>query len=79
MGIKKLDESGRLGFAEGISKIFINKLKNIDRPIRCSDSKSTLKIRISGSKIPMINPFFYVVETSAIKQVVRKNIKHISE
>ena len=37
-----LEETGRLGFAEGISKIFINGLKQIDindRPIHCSDFK----------------------------------------
>jgi hypothetical protein len=40
--IHDLEETGRLGFAEGISRIFINGLKNLDvyeRPIHCSDAK----------------------------------------
>jgi hypothetical protein len=42
VGIKDLEETGRLGFADGISKIFINGLKQLDvsnRPVHCSDSK----------------------------------------
>ena len=42
VGIKDLEETGRLGYAEGISKIFINGLKQLDvnqRPVHCSDSK----------------------------------------
>jgi hypothetical protein len=40
--IHDLEETCRLGFAEGISRIFINGLKNLDvyeRPIHCSDAK----------------------------------------
>jgi hypothetical protein len=42
VSVKDLEETGRLGYAEGISKIFINGLKQInisDRPIHCADSK----------------------------------------
>ena len=42
VGNTDLEETGRLGFANGISKIFINGLKQInisDRPIHCSDFK----------------------------------------
>jgi hypothetical protein len=42
VGIKDLEETGKLGYADGISKIFINGLKQIDipdRPVHCSDLK----------------------------------------
>ena len=42
VSISDLEETGRLGFAEGISKIFINGLKQMDipdRPLHCSDIK----------------------------------------
>jgi hypothetical protein len=49
IGVSDLEETGRLGFAEGISKIFINGLRQIevsDRPIHCSDVKrETLYIK----------------------------------
>jgi hypothetical protein len=49
VSVKDLEETGRLGYAEGISKIFINGLKQIsvsDRPIHCSDLKrETLYIK----------------------------------
>jgi uncharacterized C2H2 Zn-finger protein len=40
--IDDLEATGRLGYAEGISRIFINGLKSLDvyeRPIHCSDAK----------------------------------------
>ena len=42
VGIKDLEETGRLGYADGISKIFINGLKQLEinqRPVHCSDAK----------------------------------------
>jgi hypothetical protein len=47
--IKDLEETARLGYSEGISRIFINGLRELDifkRPIHCSDLKrETLYIR----------------------------------
>ena len=81
VGIKDLEETGRLGFAEGISKIFIKGLKQInvnDRPIHCSDSKrETLYIK-SNNEWAKENED-NVVLTNAIKHVAHKNIKQISE
>jgi hypothetical protein len=40
--LKDLEETGRLGYIQGISRIFINGLKELDvskRPIHCSDIK----------------------------------------
>ena len=81
VGIKDLEETGRLGFAEGISKIFINGLKQInvnDRPIHCSDMKrETLYIRSNdewnkeGEEKTLL--------TNALKHVAHKNMKQIFE
>ena len=87
IGIKDLGETGRLGFAEGISKILINGLKFInglkqinvnDRPIHCSDSKrETIYIKSNdewnkeGENKTLL--------TNAIKHVASKNMKQIFE
>lgn len=81
LSISDLEETGKLGYAEGISKVFIKNLKDIDltrRPIHCSDSKrETLYIkdedqwsRDDEQKTTIKN---------AIKQVANKNIKQITE
>jgi len=81
VGIKDLEETGRLGFSEGISKIFINGLKKIDvtdRPIHCSDSKrETLYIKDSNEWVKDNED--KSILTNAIKTVAHKNIKKISE
>ena len=77
--LSDLENTGKLGYVEGISQIFINNLKqleNTDRPIHCSDYKrETLYIKNdnewvkeTGDKINIKN---------AIKQVANKNIKQI--
>jgi len=81
IGIEDLEETARLGFAGGISKIFINGLKDIDlphRPVHCSDPKrETLYIKNDGQwnkddedKNLLIN---------AIKHVANKNMMQIPE
>ena len=81
VGIKDLEETGRLGFAEGISKIFINGLKQInvnDRPLHCSDSKrETLYIK-SNNEWSKENEDKAIL-TNALKHVAHKNMKQISE
>jgi hypothetical protein len=76
-----LEETGRLGFAEGISKIFINGLKNIDipdRPIHCSDFKrETIYIKDDNQWNKESDD--KIVLTKAIKHVAHKNMKQISE
>lgn len=79
--IKDLEETGRLGFAEGISKIFINALKNMDvndRPIHCSDFKrETLYIKDKEQWNKESED--KTILTNAIKHVAHKNITKISE
>jgi hypothetical protein len=81
VGINDLEETGRLGFAEGISKIFINGLNQLefyDRPIHCNDGKREvlyIKSDDKWSKEEDSKPIL----TNAIKQVAHKNMKQISE
>ena len=81
VGNNDLEETGRLGFAEGISKIFINGLKQInvnDRPIHCSDVKrETLYIKNNNEWNKETDE--KALLTNAIKHVAHKNIKQISE
>ena len=79
--LQDLEETGRLGYIQGISRIFINGLKELDihkRPIHCSDVKrETLYIKdndawekedVDKKKIK-----------GAIKYVSLKNAKQINE
>ena len=81
VSISDLEETGRLGFAEGISKIFINGLKQMDipdRPLHCSDIKrETIYIKDNNewTKDSDENPLLI----NAIKHVSNKNMKKISE
>jgi hypothetical protein len=81
VGIKALEETGRLGFSEGISKIFINGLKQIDvtdRPLHCSDSKrETIYIKDNNQWNKEDEDKSLL--TNAIKHVAHKNMKQISE
>ena len=81
VGTKDLEETGRLGFADGISKIFINGLKDLDfnnRPVHCSDSKrETLYIKDNNQWNKDDDD--KTLLTNAIKHVAHKNMKQISE
>jgi len=79
--INDLEETGKLGYAEGISRVFLKNLNGMDstsRPIHCSDSKrETLYIKDADEwhKEEETKPLL----TKAIKQVANKNIKQITE
>ena len=81
VSIKDLEDTGRLGYAEGISKIFINGLKQMsvtDRPIHCSDLKrETLYIKDNNEWNKETEN--KVILTNAIKHVAHKNMKQIPE
>lgn len=81
VGIKDLEETGRLGFSEGISKIFINGLNQIElyrRPLHCNDAKrETLYIKDDNKWIKENEA--KPILTKAIKEVAHKNIKKISD
>jgi hypothetical protein len=77
--ISDLENTGKLGYVEGISQIFINNLKqleNTDRPIHCSDYKrETLYIKNDNEWIKETDDKINI--KNAIKQVANKNIKQI--
>jgi hypothetical protein len=76
-----LEETGRIGFAAGISKIFINGLKDIDindRPIHCSDFKREILYIKDQDQWNKENGDSSLL-TNAIKHVAHKNIKQIKE
>lgn len=81
VSISDLEETGRLGFSEGISKIFINELKQMDisdRPLHCSDVKrETIYIKDNNQWLKETDD--KPVLLNAIKHVSNKNMKQISE
>jgi hypothetical protein len=81
VGIGDLEETGRLGFADGISKIFVNGLKQLelyDRPIHCNDSKREVLYIKSDDKWEKEYETKPIL-TKAIKEVAHKNMKQIKE
>ena len=80
IGTKELEDTGKLGFVEGVSKIFINGLKQTqinDRPIHCSDSKrETIYIK-NNDKWDKEDIQRRPILTHAIKEIINKNMKEI--
>jgi hypothetical protein len=78
---KDLEATGRLGFVQGISNIFINGLKDLDvsnRPVHCSDTKrETIYIKNDNQWNKETEE--KVILTNALKHVVSKNIKQIPQ
>ena len=79
VGTKDLEETGRIGYAAGISRIFINGLKKLNinqRPVHCSDAKrETIYIK-NGGQWEKDN-YENVKLTNAIRDVAHKNIEQI--
>jgi hypothetical protein len=79
--LKDLEQTAKLGFVEGISKIFVNGLKELDihkRPIHCSDIKREVLYIKDEDKWEKENIEKEKI-TKAIKSDVHKNIKQIPE
>jgi hypothetical protein len=81
VSLSELEETGKIGYAEGISKVFIKNLNEIDyteRPIHCSDSKrETIYIKDDNQWTKDDENKTSLMK--AIKQVANKNIKQIPE
>ena len=81
LNITDLENTARIGYANGISKIFITGLEKLEvckRPVHCSDMKrSTLYIKNENHWIKEADD--KPILTKAIKQVANKNIKNIFE
>jgi hypothetical protein len=77
--VKDLERTGQLGFVEGISKIFIEGLKELDiykRPIHCTDLKrETVYVR-DQDKWEKENEEKPRLKT-AVKKIAVKNIKQL--
>jgi len=79
--ISDLENTGKIGYVEGISKIFINNLEQLnthERPIHCSDSKREI-LYIKNDNQWNKDDEQKTHLTKAIKQIANKNIKQISE
>jgi hypothetical protein len=79
--LKDLEQTGKLGFVEGISKIFVNGLKELDvykRPIHCSDMKREILYVKDEDKWEKENIEKEKI-TKAIQKVVHKNIQQIPD
>jgi len=81
ISLSELEETGKIGYAEGISKVFIKNLNDIDyteRPIHCSDSKrETIYIKEDNQWTKDDENKTSLMK--AIKQVANKNMKQITE
>ena len=79
--VSDLDEFGRMGYVQGMSKLFIDSLKNTDvckRPIHCSDAKrETLYVKDSDKweRDDAMNTKI----TNAVRVVEHKNIGLVNE
>jgi hypothetical protein len=81
ISIKDLEDTGRLGFVEGISKIFINGLNSLNlnnRPVHCSDSKREV-LYIKDNDQWNKETEDKIILTNALKHVVSKNMRLIPE
>jgi|688.fasta_scaffold11728_8 hypothetical protein len=81
VGIEDLEETSRLGFVDGISRIIINNLNKMDkpdRPIYCSDSKR-MTFYVKNKDMWNKNEEEDDKIKSLIQNVAGKNIKQIYE
>jgi hypothetical protein len=79
--LSDLEDTARLGYAEGISRIFVRGLKQLEvnqRPIHCSDAKRET-LYIKDGNIWEKDDTNKSKLTNAIKRVAQKNMKQIPE
>jgi hypothetical protein len=81
VNISDLEDTARLGYAEGISRIFIRGLKELEineRPIHCSDGKRET-IYIKDGDIWEKDDINQTKLTNAIRKIGHKNMRMITE
>ena len=79
--ISELEDIGRLGYVEGISKIIVKNLNNLERnnrPIHCSDTKREI-VYIKDDNQWSKDDNDKIKLKLVIKQIANKNIKKIPE
>ena len=80
VGIKDLERTGKLGYVDGISSIFLDGLKEMDvytRPIHCTDLKRETVYVKDQDKWEKEDDDKTKLKT-AIKKVARKNLQQLS-
>lgn len=80
-GLEDLEETGRVGFVEGISKVVIKNLTDLDinlRPIHCGDIKREILYIKNNNKWEKDNKSKNIIKC-AIQEIANKNIKKISD
>jgi hypothetical protein len=81
VSLEDLEETGRLGYVEGISRIFVNGLKKLqvhERPIHCSDMKREV-LYIKDENKWEKDDINKTRLTHAIRKVGQKNMRQITE
>jgi hypothetical protein len=81
LSVKDLEDTSRLGYVEGISRIFIDGLNQLDickRPVHCSDLKRDIIYIKDEDQWTKDNETKDKI-TNAIKYIANKNIKQIVE
>ena len=79
--LKDLEETAKIGYTDGVSRIFINGLNELDvnmRPIHCSDAKREILYIKNNDEWIKENPDKSNI-TKAVKKVSTKNINQIFE
>lgn len=79
--LEDLEETGRVGFVEGISKVVIKTLTDLDinlRPIHCGDIKRQVLYIKNNNKWEKDNESKNLIKC-AIQEIANKNIKKISD
>lgn len=79
--LEDLEETGRVGFVEGISKVVIKNLTDLDmnlRPIHCGDIKREILYIKNNNKWEKDNKSKNLIKC-AIQEIANKNIKKISD
>jgi hypothetical protein len=81
LDLADLEETGRVGYVEGISKVVINNLNSLNvhlRPIHCSDAKREILYIKDNNEWKKENENKEKMK-HMIKQIANKNIKNITE
>ena len=79
VNLEELENTGRQGYIEGISKIIVNRLNNLEqhfRPLHCSDSKREI-LYIKDNNEWIKESEDKPILTKAIKIIANENIKQI--
>lgn len=80
VGIKDLERTGRVGYVEGISQIFLDGLRELDvysRPIHCTDLKRETVYVKNENKWEKENEEKSRLK-NAVKKIATKNLKQLS-